>query len=492
MANKPLVEKTLDVPPLAYILIAKDLSIDSINPVMAQFLNVLKTDHLSGKSILGYISEEDHEVFGNFLKHLDEPGKYQLWQVLRFIDSNGSRKSLLITGTANFEGQGTTGNYSLMGMPLFEESFPKNFGQDLQKDFFHNKYKSIFDSATVGITILDDKGYIEETNPTFLEHFGFSKEGVINQHYSDLFKDQVKDQFECLVEMIEKSQLSHVKDVVAIIGDDTEHMILEVSLSKIYNNYDCLNKFMLITEDITNQQDTHAALLQSEKLALTGRLAASLAHEINNPLQTSIGCLGLAEELLNDDDRDLSIYIKMAIEEIQRSARIVKRLRDLNRKADPSDKSPVNIQNIIETVLILTKNRLHDRKIVPIFPYQGPPIFAWASKDQLQQVLLNLIINAIDALPEGGHIYLDILHTNDPKGIMIKVRDTGIGIEPEAMTRLFDPFFTTKRDGLGLGLYICKQIIEDHDGSLTVKSDPGKGTEFSIWLPGLDVSKYEE
>jgi signal transduction histidine kinase len=97
-----------------------------------------------------------------------------------------------------------------------------------------------------------------------------------------------------------------------------------------------------------------------------------------------------------------------------------------------------------------------------------------------------LIMNAIDAIPNGGNIYLDIIKTTDPIGEKVIIRDTGVGISEENLARIFDPFYTTKDDGLGLGLFICKNIIEDHHGTMTVESQPGVGTAFSIWLPGMD------
>jgi len=196
--------------------------------------------------------------------------------------------------------------------------------------------------------------------------------------------------------------------------------------------------------------------------------------------------------MLDDEDDDLRVYIEMAMEELQRSARIVKKLRDLNRKTNPSDKTPINLQEILEGVLVLTKNRLYDQNIVPIFPYQGPQPYVLGSRDQIQQVILNLVMNALDAMQEGGNIYLDLFETKNPKGYDLRVRDTGKGISQEVMENLFDPFFTTKEDGLGLGLYISKQIINEHDGEMRVESEPGKGTAFSIWLPGLDDFEPEE
>lgn len=490
------IDKILEISPFACVLMADNYHIKYMNPIMSEFLSLEKDNDLTGFPFLEYLPDDDRESFIEFITQLDSPVKDQLWKVFRIVDSQGNPKKILMNGTNNLEKLGATGTFFLVGMPLFNSTLqnilPDHMEKNLFNKFSYNKYESIFDSATVGITIFNEKGVVEETNQTFIDQLGYSKQSTLDKHYSEFFQEEVKETFENLMEMIKKHKQDHVKDVITLEKNDNRHMILEISLSRIFNEYQNVNKIMMITEDITDQKDTHAALLQSEKLALTGRLAASLAHEINNPLQTSIGCLGLAEEMLVDDDRDLKVYIRMAIEEIQRSARIVKRLRDLNRKASFEDKAPVNLQEILEDVLLLTKNRLYDRNIVPIFPYQGPAPVVLASKDQIQQVVLNLMMNAIDAIPHGGQIYVDMINTKNPKGVRVKIRDTGVGMNEEVLSHLFDPFFTTKEDGMGLGLYICKQILEDHVGSLNVESEPGKGTAISFWLPGIDISEDEE
>ena len=496
MSEKPKFDKILEISPFACVLMADDYHIKYMNPIMSKFLSLSNVKDMTGLPIMEYIPEKDRQDFISFLRTLDKPIHEQTWKVFSFIDAGGEQKYIMLNGTNNVAELGIKGVYFLVGLPLFDANLeailPEHIGNKLMDKFSHNKYKNIFESATVGITIFNENMEVDETNKTFTEHLGVSKEDVLNKPYDVIFRGDTKEKIDNLKKMIADDKRIQAKDVVTINSGHVEHKILEVSLSKIYNDYEKLNAYMMLTEDITNQQDTHAALLQSEKLALTGRLAASLAHEINNPLQTSIGCLGLVEEMLDEDDKDLRVYINMAMDELERSARIVKKLRDLNRKADASDKSPVDLQKVLEDDLILTKNRLNDRNIVPIFPYQGPPPVVMASEDQIRQVFLNLIMNAIDAMPSGGNIYLDVIHTQSPKGIEIKIRDTGIGIDQEVMDHLFDPFFTTKEDGLGLGLYICKQIVENHKGSLSVESESGIGTEFTIWLPALDVSKEEE
>lgn len=355
------------------------------------------------------------------------------------------------------------------------------------------KYEQYFQNSPIGIAILDEKGKFEETNSAFVEHIDGANCQLIQQHFSKVFDDQVIEKFLTMFEILKKSKQTFTKDVFSLKGCGEQHRIFEVTLSEYYDADEHSKKTMLFTEDVTHQKDTHMALLQSEKLALTGRLAASLAHEINNPLQTSLGCLGLVEEMLDEnDDRDLSVYISLAIEELQRSARIVKKLRDLNRTTDFAERTPINLCEIIEGVLVLTKNHLSDKDIVPVFSYQGPTPIIMASKDQIQQVILNLVINAIDELANGGKLFLKIIHSDEPQGISITIRDTGNGIDPGIANNIFDPFFTTKDEGIGLGLFISKQIIENHSGSLVFSSEPGKGTEFRIWLPDSGSPVAEE
>ncbi len=496
MQNEQLIENILDVTPFACVLMADTLEIRYMNPVMSEFFSLDRAHRLTGSGFLGYLPEKDRESFLTFINRLSESQPSRAWQLHNIIDADGNEKPILFNGIHNLKKLGSEGVYFLVGMPLHENHLENLLTDGLEEKirtrFSKSKLDSIIESATIGIAVFNEEGVVEDSNDTFAAQIGHTKEDVIGRQYTSLFNKETIDTFNRLIRHVSKQGADLSKNTLTIIHPDSSHRILEVSISRIKDVKGHSKKVMAITEDITDQEDTHAALLQSEKLALTGRLAASLAHEINNPLQTSLGCLGLAEEMLGERDDDLRVYIEMAMEELQRSARIVKRLRDLNRQSDHSETTPVNLQEILEGVLVLTKNRLYDRGIVSIFPYQGPAPFVLASRDQIQQVLLNLVMNAIDALPEGGNIYLDLKETQDPRGYEIQVRDTGKGIPSEVMQNLFNPFFTTKEEGLGLGLYISKRIIEDHGGLINVDSEPGKGTAFSIWLPGLDNHDKEE
>ena len=497
MDNRPNFDKLLDVAPFACVLMGDNFNVQYMNAVMRKYLDIDLDDNVGVASLLQHLHQEDHQDFLEFLNKMDKPPQEQTWKVFRFTSNAGDDKYILLNGTNNLDEFGQSGVFLLVGMPLMDTNLealvPEHIQQSLVDKFGYNKFRNIFESATVGIAILNRDGVFEEVNPTFSELLGLTRDNILNSHFREVLEGQGREELASLIEEIDQNRLSMIKDIIPVSIGDKNHRIMETTISHVYNNFDNLDKYMLISEDITEQEDTQTALMQSEKLALTGRLAASLAHEINNPLQTSLGCLGLVEEMLDEEqDNDLRTYIELAIEELERSARIVKKLRDLNRMADPEDLEPLDLREMIEGVMLLTKNHLFHHNVVPIFPYQGQPPVVTASRDQIQQVFLNLFMNAIDAMPDGGNIYLDIVPTVDPRGYHIKIRDTGIGIESEDAENLFSPFFTTKEEGLGLGLFICKNIIENHNGTLDFESVPGKGTEFKIWLPCTNQSDCKE
>lgn len=236
-------------------------------------------------------------------------------------------------------------------------------------------------------------------------------------------------------------------------------------------------------EDITEQHQAQAAMVQNEKLALTGQLAASFAHEINNPLQTVIGCLGLADESVSEN-ASVRVYLKMASEELKRAAGIVGRLRDLNRPSQPEDRQLHPLEELVTHALMITEKQCYDRGIdVEVDYRKGENTLVNVIPDRIHQVFLNLILNAIDAMPDGGKLSVTVEATAPPAGGRVIFRDTGSGIPPEIQARLFDPFQTSKPEGLGLGLFISQNIVQEHGGQIQVKSLPGEGTTFTVWLP---------
>jgi len=236
-----------------------------------------------------------------------------------------------------------------------------------------------------------------------------------------------------------------------------------------------------ISRDITRDINLQKAMMQNEKLASIGRLSAGVAHEINNPLTTILTTAMLIQEDLAPEDPTYQ-EIETITKETLRCRKIVTSLLDFARQNKPKKKLG-NINDVIAESIFLTKKQaaFKDLAIESHLVETIPDIFF--DKSQIQQSIINLIINAIEAMDSKGSI--DIFTRLDPQKehVEIVVRDSGPGMSRESIGKIFDPFFTTKDGGTGLGLAITHGIIEQHNGSIAVESTPGQGTTFTVKLP---------
>lgn len=221
-------------------------------------------------------------------------------------------------------------------------------------------------------------------------------------------------------------------------------------------------------------------LAQAEKMAAVGRLTASLAHEINNPLQAIQNSLHLAGHA-GLDEQEKRTFLEMAQNEVNRLIQIVHRMLDFYRPA--SAMRGLNVNRPVEDALAIAHKRLQQSHVhvEARLSRDLPPVRG--TSNQLTQVFLNLVINAIEALPEGGTLWVGTAHHADARQVVVAFRDNGPGIPSEIREHLFEPFHTSKPTGTGLGLAISYGIIERHTGSIEIESPPGGGTTFIIRLP---------
>lgn len=279
------------------------------------------------------------------------------------------------------------------------------------------------------------------------------------------------------------------------IGQLSMHLNLMLARIENFNN-ELERKIRDATQELAgrNQEltrineelfETQKTLARSERLAVAGQLAASLAHEIGTPLNSISGHVQLMARRKTGDratDRRLQIIQK----QIDNIVRTVKQLLSWTRKFDLRIE-PVDVRRVIEESVLLSSPSLELRKIRTRahFPENCPPVYG--DVGYLQQVFLNLINNSMDAMPRGGMLDLRLMFPMDDarKFVAIEVEDTGEGITPDNLNHIFDPMFTTKSmgTGAGLGLAICNQIIRQHGGIIDVESESGRGTRFRITLP---------
>lgn len=231
-----------------------------------------------------------------------------------------------------------------------------------------------------------------------------------------------------------------------------------------------------LTERLSSAE---AAILQAARLAAVGQLAASIAHEINNPLYAARNSLYLLEAELADHQLSLD-YLTLAREQLTRIAGIIQRMRDFYRPAR-GDMAPANLNQLIEDTLALAQLNTRNAAIEIIFTPDRALPNVLCNADQLRQVFLNLVLNAIDAMPDGGT--LTARSAAGQNVALVEIQDTGIGIPDDIRAHLFEPFFTNKPNGTGLGLSISAHIVTQHNGQIEVSSDVGKGSVFRVVLP---------
>jgi len=233
---------------------------------------------------------------------------------------------------------------------------------------------------------------------------------------------------------------------------------------------------------LQQEQTIRSQLIQSERLALVGRLLASVSHELNNPLQAIQNALFLLK-----DEENLSLQGKQDLEvilsEAERMAALIERLRNAYRPVRIQDFQPVDLNNLIEDVHALIATHMRQKEIAfEFFPDPDLPNVSGAS-DQLRQVALNLFLNAVDVMKPGGRLTVETRGLIRQNEVLLTVKDTGPGIDPEILPRIFDPFITSKRTGTGIGLTITQDIIQQHHGRIEAAGNSNKGAVFNVWLP---------
>jgi signal transduction histidine kinase len=229
---------------------------------------------------------------------------------------------------------------------------------------------------------------------------------------------------------------------------------------------------------------TQDQLIRSERLYSIGRLAATIAHEVNNPLQVVRTRLELAQEGIDSGQPVHREDLEIVNREIERVAQILQGLRNLLRPGEETQ-TVIDVNDAVREVWRLLEKQIRRQGITSIMDLASESPRVLGHGNQLRQVLLNLALNALEAMPEGGELQVTTAANSEGK-VLITVADTGAGIPSTNLAQIFEPFYTTKAQGLGLGLAVCLTIIEAHGGEISVESKPGQGAAFRIELPAVE------
>jgi PAS domain S-box-containing protein len=238
-----------------------------------------------------------------------------------------------------------------------------------------------------------------------------------------------------------------------------------------------------LEDALQKEQAIRRQLVQAEKHSAISRMVASVAHELNNPIQTIQNCLFLTQQDVLSDS-PIQEYLAMALSETRRVAKLVTQLREIYRPSKVSPSQYVNLTQMLSSVKNLLLPHLQHQNVLWQPLYEEGDVYVQGLPDQLKQVFLNISLNAIEAMqPTGGELKVEVHYSPTFDKVGVSFLDTGPGISLENQSKIFEPFFTTKDSGTGLGLSICYDIIHRHGGEISMDSEEGAGAVFTVWLP---------
>jgi two-component system NtrC family sensor kinase len=445
-------------------------------PTKEEFLNIDIARDL-------YVNPEDRKALQEKIRR---DGYLKDWEV-EFKKKNGEKITVLLTGHPIKNEKGEVVGYQGINLDISERKRIENELREAN-EFFLN----LIESSVDGIIAADMKGNIFIFNRGAEALTGYSAEEVIGKlHITKIYPGGVAKEIMKKLRSPEYGGAGKfAPSQLNVVNKFGEEIHVQLSAALIYNGKGQEIASVGIFTDLRPRlnmekklQDTHLQLVSSEKMASLGKLAAGIAHEINNPLGGILIYSSLMMEDLPEEDPKRGDLARI-VQETGRCKEIVKSLLEFARQTEPK-MEPTDINRAINDGLFFLVNQalFHNIQIVkrldPFLP------FVRGNASQLKQVFMNIIVNAAEAIHGSGTLTITTNAAPDRKRVFVEFTDTGEGIPEENLTRIFDPFFTTKDvgKGTGLGLATSYGIVEDHGGKIGVKSKVSEGTTFAIELP---------
>jgi len=430
-----------------------------------------------------YVNPEDRKTFQ---ERIERDGYVKDMEV-EFKKKNGEKIMVLLTGHPIKNEEGEVVGYQGINLDITER---KRIEDELREanEFFMN----LIESSVDGIIAADMKGNIFIFNKGTEALTAYTAEEVIGKiHITQIYREGIAKE---VMRKLRSQEYGGAGKLLPtpfnVVNKVGEEIPIQLSAALIYDRAGkevaSVGIFTDLRPRLTMEkklQETHLQLVSSEKMASLGKLAAGIAHEINNPLGGILIYSSLMMEDLSEEDPKRQDLARI-VQEAGRCKEIVKSLLEFARQTEPK-MEPTDINRaIIDGLFFLVNQALfHNiqiiKKLDPFLP------FVRGSSGQLKQVLMNIIVNAAEAMHGSGTLTITTSQAPDRKTVLVEFTDTGEGIPEENLTRIFDPFFTTKDvgKGTGLGLATSYGIVEEHGGKIGVKSKVGEGTTFTIELP---------
>ena len=407
-----------------------------------------------------------------------------------YFRKDGSRVPVLV-GAATFEGMSDEG-----AAFVFDLTDRKKADEAVRASEI--RWRTMFEKFPVGIVLRDAEHRYMSANPAFQQMVGYSERELIHLSPLDITHEDDRPASERMLTELQSGVRQTVEKEKRFRRKDGSVVWTMVSTFHIPEAGPIPAFYPAIVVDITKRKQAEEALRESElelarvsRLTTMGELAASIAHELRQPLSAAVTNGTTCQHWLSEDTLDLARARKAAqrmIAAAQRASEVMDRIRGLINKT-PSEKISVVVNDLICETLALIETELRARQIVVATDLAEPPISIVADRVQLQQVVLNLIMNAAEAMSlvaDRTRLLRISSQREPPSSVLIRVADAGTGLDPTIAERIFDPFFTTKAGGVGMGLSICRSIIDGHGGQLWASPAPSYGALVQFMLPTED------
>jgi len=407
-----------------------------------------------------------------------------------YFRKDGSRVPVLV-GAATFEGMSDEG-----AAFVFDLTDRKKADEAVRAS--EVRWRTMFEKFPVGIVLRDAEHRYMSANPAFQQMVGYSERELIHLSPLDITDEDDRPTSERMLTELQSGVRQAVEKEKRFRRKDGSVVWTMVSTFHIPEAGPIPAFYPAIVVDITKRKQAEEALRESElelarvsRLTTMGELAASIAHELRQPLSAAVTNGTTCQHWLSEDTLDLARARKAAqrmIAAAQRASEVMDRIRGLINKT-PSEKISVVVNDLICETLALIETELRARQIVVATDLAEPPISIVADRVQLQQVVLNLIMNAAEAMSlvaDRTRLLRISSQREPPSSVLIRVADSGTGLDPTIAERIFDPFFTTKAGGVGMGLSICRSIIDGHGGQLWASPAPSYGALVQFMLPTED------
>jgi len=363
---------------------------------------------------------------------------------------------------------------------LYQEQEERAAELALLKEF----NESIVESVNVGLIAVDENGRITRCNSTFEDILGYKREVAVGKAVEEIFDTAFAEKLESI---LGKSSwhLTEIRNAYKIQTTNAkgDFLILNVAIAPLRSEFENQKGAIVVLENVTERVKLEESLQQNEKLSSIGLLAAGVAHEVNTPLTGVSSYTQMLLEMIPENDPKHALLQKVQ-KQTERASNIAGNLLNFSRAGNSTEFAEVDINKLLNDTLQLLEPQMRKANIEVIKKYADIPPKIYGNAGKLQQVFTNLLINARDAIFDKGTITLTTRYKGED-AVVVEVADTGIGIEPEDLTKIYDPFFTTKGvgSGTGLGMAVSYGIVQEHSGTINAESEVGKGTTFILTFP---------